>query len=221
MRSVSLTNQDPRQAIEITAAGNFRELKDGPSPGSLVKERNPRPSICVIIKYGLIFGAVAGLFYWFLLAQGVLDPGPNCQGDVQTKLKFGCATDLALSNRICCHNSRGAEPAGYFQSKSLFSQLNKSGVTIFYDSVCGVPLFKAPVGRSFADWQKESNHHGWPSFRDEETFQENIRIHGGGEVVSSCGVHLGHNIPDGRNRYCIDLVCIAGAEGGVGTNSTA
>ena len=32
-----------------------------------------------------------------------------------------------------------------------------------------------------------------------------------GEVRSVCGLHLGHNIPDrGGDRYCIDLVCIAG-----------
>ena len=32
-----------------------------------------------------------------------------------------------------------------------------------------------------------------------------------GEVRSACGLHLGHNIPDRQgDRYCIDLVCIAG-----------
>jgi peptide methionine sulfoxide reductase MsrB len=127
---------------------------------------------------------------------------------------------MALSNRICCHNSRGAEPSGYFREKSLFSQLDSSGVTIFYDSVCGLPLFKAPVGRTFDEWQQESNHHGWPSFRDEEVFHENIEVHSGGEVRSSCGVHLGHNLPDSHNRYCIDLVCIAGVDGEIGKNIT-
>ena len=32
-----------------------------------------------------------------------------------------------------------------------------------------------------------------------------------GEVVSVDGTHLGHNLPDGSgNRYCIDLVSVAG-----------
>ena len=40
--------------------------------------------------------------------------------------------------------------------------------TIFYDSVTGLPLFKAPVGRTFEEWKGESLVHGWPSFRDNE-----------------------------------------------------
>ena len=33
------------------------------------------------------------------------------------------------------------------------TKLPASGVTTFYDSVCGAPLFRAPVGRSLADFQ--------------------------------------------------------------------
>lgn len=31
-------------------------------------------------------------------------------------------------------------------------------------------------------------------------------------MTSACGTHLGHNLPDynGKDRYCIDLVCISG-----------
>ena len=40
---------------------------------------------------------------------------------------------------------------------------------------------------------------------------ENVRVLDGGETVSLGGTHLGHNLPDGRgNRYCINLVCVAG-----------
>ena len=60
------------------------------------------------------------------------------------------------------------------------------------------------------DFMKESEHHGWPSFRDEETVTENVRVLADGETVSVDGTHLGHNLPDGENRYCIDLVSIAG-----------
>jgi peptide methionine sulfoxide reductase MsrB len=32
-----------------------------------------------------------------------------------------------------------------------------------------------------------------------------------GEAVSTAGTHLGHNLPDRTgNRYCINLVCVAG-----------
>ena len=87
----------------------------------------------------------------------------------------------------------------------------KGGETTFYDSQCGLPLFVAPRGRSFGDFERESKGHGWPSFRDEELVKENVQVLEGGEVVSKCGTHLGHNLPDGEgNRYCIDLLCIAG-----------
>ena len=40
---------------------------------------------------------------------------------------------------------------------------------------------------------------------------ENLVIASNGETKSTCGTHLGHNLPDSSgNRYCIDLVCIAG-----------
>jgi len=42
--------------------------------------------------------------------------------------------------------------------------------------------------------------------------QANVRVLNDGETVSIDGTHLGHNIPDvpGVNRYCIDLVSVAG-----------
>jgi peptide methionine sulfoxide reductase MsrB len=40
---------------------------------------------------------------------------------------------------------------------------------------------------------------------------ENMRVLENGESVSVDGTHLGHNLPDrGGNRYCINLVCVAG-----------
>jgi peptide methionine sulfoxide reductase MsrB len=80
-----------------------------------------------------------------------------------------------------------------------------------YDSVSGKPLFIAPRGRSFEDFQKESKSHGWPSFRDEEVVWENVRCLKDGEAISVDGTHLGHNLPDKTgNRYCINLVSVAG-----------
>ena len=77
----------------------------------------------------------------------------------------------------------------------------------------GKPLFIAPRGRTVQDFVAESRQHGWPSFRDEEVVWENMRcLPDGGETVSVDGTHLGHNVPssDGLNRYCTNLVSVAG-----------
>jgi len=145
-----------------------------------------------------------------------------CDGPLQPQLLFGCEKDKPMANRICCHNTRYAEHWGYLNDPhvKLFSKINSDGKTTFYDSQCGIPLFTAPVGRTMKEWQQESMHHGWPSFRPEETIQENIVIHAGGEMASTCGTHLGHNLPDANgDRYCIDLVCIAGSPAN-GTNTS-
>lgn len=82
---------------------------------------------------------------------------------------------------------------------------------VFYDSNTGRPLFVAPRGRSWADFVHESKAHGWPSFRDAEVVWDHVRVLPDGETVSTAGTHLGHNLPDrAGNRYCINLVCIAG-----------
>jgi peptide methionine sulfoxide reductase MsrB len=129
---------------------------------------------------------------------------------VQSKLRWGC--DVALADRICNYNRRWAENAGYFQSTKFFAEVDQSGKeTTFYDSVTGKPLFVAPRGRSFEEFKQESMYHGWPSFRDSEVVWENVRCMGDGETVSLTGTHLGHNLPDRNgNRYCINLVSIAG-----------
>lgn len=92
-------------------------------------------------------------------------------------------------------------------------EVDRERETTYYDSVSGKPLFIAPRGRSFDEFAAESKSHGWPSFRDEEVVWENVRVLDGGETVSLGGTHLGHNLPDGRgNRYCINLVCVAGTK---------
>ena len=85
--------------------------------------------------------------------------------------------------------------------------------TTYYDSITGKSLFKAPIGRSISELLVESEAHGWPSFRDQEVDWTNVRVLPNGEVISVDGTHLGHNLPDKNgNRYCINLVCIAGNE---------
>ena len=38
----------------------------------------------------------------------------------------------------------------------FFGRLDPTVETVFYDSVCGIPLFIAPRGRSFDDFRQES-----------------------------------------------------------------
>ncbi|CAE8606109.1 unnamed protein product, partial [Polarella glacialis] len=133
---------------------------------------------------------------------------------VQQKLRWN--VDRANADRISFFNRDYAEQAGSWRSTNFLKEVDKAaGVeTTFYDSVTGKPLFIAPRGRSFEAFQKESNYHGWPSFRDEEVVWANVRCLPDGETVSVDGTHLGHNIPDDKNRYCINLVCIAGFPAG-------
>ena len=99
-----------------------------------------------------------------------------------------------------------AERKGYWEKTKWLSQVNKDGVTTYYDSVTGKPLFIAPRGRSFDEFIKESKAHGWPSFRDEEVVWENMRCLKDGEAVSVDGTHLGHNLPDRNgNRFALAL----------------
>jgi len=136
------------------------------------------------------------------------------ESPVQSDLLYGVSNKLADS--ISNYNRQFAERAGYFQSTSFEETLLKSVETkkpvTFYDSVTGKPLFVAPIGRSVDEFVQESKIHGWPSFRDEEVVWDNVRVlKPSGETVSFTGTHLGHNLPDRNgNRYCINLVSIAG-----------
>ena len=133
----------------------------------------------------------------------------NSEKAVQDKLRWG--VDRKQADRICNYNRRFAENSGYWLRTRFLMQANRLGKTTFYDSVTGKPLFTAPVGRSFAEFKKESTEHGWPSFRDAEVHWENVRCLKNGEAVSLTGTHLGHNLPDKKgNRYCINIVSIAG-----------
>jgi len=133
----------------------------------------------------------------------------TCPAPPQEKLLFGC--DRKAADRIACFNRHYAEGSGYFANTRWLDEVNRSEETTYYDVVTGKPLFVAPRGRSFDDFVAESAAHGWPSFRDEEVVWDNVRCLANGEAVSVDGTHLGHNLPDeSGNRYCINLVCIAG-----------
>ena len=46
-----------------------------------------------------------------------------------------------------------AEPSGTFEEPdiNLFGKLDRNKTTTFYDSACGLPLFTAPINRTFDD----------------------------------------------------------------------
>lgn len=151
---------------------------------------------------GLIFGADE------IMSQK--DHGTSSK-PVQSDLRYG--VDRKLADKICCFNRHFAEMGGSFESTSFEKVVRSSeGPITFYDSVSGMPLFKAPIERSVDDFIAESKVHGWPSFRDQEVIWDNVRVlKSSGETVSTSGTHLGHNLPDqSGNRYCINLVSVSG-----------
>mmetsp|Transcript_10209 Transcript_10209/g.24534 ORF Transcript_10209/g.24534 Transcript_10209/m.24534 type:complete len:196 (-) Transcript_10209:180-767(-) len=137
----------------------------------------------------------------------------TCPSTVQKELKWD--VDLDVADRICCKNRRYAEYSGYWRSTDFLAsietlQQNDEPLT-FYDPVTGLPLFTAPRDRTWNDFLVESQNHGWPSFRDSEVNWDHVRVLPDGETVSVDGTHLGHNLPDkSGNRYCINLVSVAG-----------
>ncbi|CAN0114397.1 unnamed protein product [Heterosigma akashiwo] len=128
---------------------------------------------------------------------------------VQENLRYGC--DRNTADKICNFNRHYAEFAGYAWTTQWLKTVDPSKETTYYDSNTGKPLFIAPRGRTFEEFVKESQAHGWPSFRDEEVVWDSVRVLDDGEAVSVDGTHLGHNLPDRNgNRYCINLVSVAG-----------
>ena len=138
--------------------------------------------------------------------------GPS-RGQVpcQKDLRWNC--DPETADRICNYNRHYAEYSTYWERATTFLQEESaaSGELTFYDSNTGKPLFYGPRDRSFDEFVKESKAHGWPSFRDQEVDWNYVRVLPNGECISVDGTHLGHNLPDGKgNRYCINLVSVAG-----------
>eukprot|EP00933_Yihiella_yeosuensis_P013186 TRINITY_DN12336_c2_g1_i2.p1 TRINITY_DN12336_c2_g1~~TRINITY_DN12336_c2_g1_i2.p1 ORF type:complete len:394 (+),score=78.61 TRINITY_DN12336_c2_g1_i2:68-1249(+) len=119
----------------------------------------------------------------------------------------------SLAQAVCCDNRTAvyAEPQFLYQAPDIALYSKMKGVTTFYDSTCGLPLFRTPVNRTFADFKSDTDEHGWPSFRKGEVFEENVKVDSNGFVFSTCGTHVGSYLPDDKGaRWCIDLSCIAG-----------
>lgn len=149
--------------------------------------------------------------------ESIMSPKAHGTSDTpaQKDLRWNC--DYETADRICNFNRHYAEHAGYWTTTSFVGDArdgkyaSEGGEITFHDSNTGKALFVAPRGRDLEGFLKESGSHGWPSFRDEEVIWENVRCLGDGECVSVDGTHLGHNLPDGTgNRYCINLVSVAG-----------
>jgi len=164
------------------------------------------------------------------VVQSTVNPGlpaqyETCSGAVQKNLRYSISTrtgapafpNESLAVSVCCDKrmQARAEPRFLFEAPDiqLFPALDKaSGVTTFYDVVCGVPLFRAPMNRSLADFEADTTEHGWPSFRPAELIQEHVVTNKtSGYVTSSCGTHLGSFLPDAKGaRWCLDLACVSG-----------
>ncbi|CAK8998735.1 Hypothetical protein SCF082_LOCUS5756 [Durusdinium trenchii] len=160
-----------------------------------------------------------------LALGGVPSQYDGCGKPVQRKLRYNVSSrkeptvpvpvdpSESLAEAVCCDTRTKvyAEPQFLYQAPDIALFKSLEGVTTFYDSVCGLPLFKAPVNRSMADFKADTDEHGWPSFRKEEVFSEHVKVDKDGFVYSSCGTHLGSYLPDAAGpRYCMDLSCIAG-----------
>jgi len=154
-----------------------------------------------------------------------------CKGPVQSGLRYNISTRTTpetlsdyvdatetLAEAVCCDRRTLplAEPRFTFLAPDidLWSHLDETGVTTFYDSVCGLALFRAPVNRTLAEFKADTEEHGWPSFREAEVVQENIQTdEATGYVISGCGTHVGSYLPDeAGKRWCIDISCVSGNE---------
>jgi len=153
----------------------------------------------------------------------------TCSQPIQDNLRFGISgrntsagtllpvdENETLAAAVCCDSRLlpYAEPQFLYEAPDiqLMSKLDKNGVTTWYDSSCGIPLFKSPVGRNFSAFEEDTKEHGWPSFRSAEVITENVMTNEtSGYVTSKCGTHLGSYLPDAQGpRWCIDLSCVSG-----------
>jgi hypothetical protein len=140
---------------------------------------------------GRLFGTGVSSEYPIYAEESVMSKKAHGTSDkpVQDKLRWNCDNETA--DRICNFNRHYAEHGGYWTSTDFvkFAQaVPESEYPIkFYDSVTGALLFMAPVDRTMKNFLEESQKHGWPSFRDNETNWENVRCLKNGESISLTG----------------------------------
>jgi len=200
-------------------------------PEEFPKEGLAKPCTADVAKRAVDLSATAeSSSHWPELSSDIVPEGqPLCHRNgalghllPAAELRWGVSQDLPAgpffrAEDVCCANHQFAELPGFWFRNPAFVATAKAATPekplTFYDSACGVPVFQAPVERSTEEWLNESAEHGWPSFRSQEIVAQNLVVGSFGEVQSKCGTHLGHNLPDEKgDRFCIDLVCIAGSE---------
>jgi peptide methionine sulfoxide reductase MsrB len=183
-------------------------------PGNVDKVRNSRSRAAV--QMGLLDGLIGGKGFDAPVVMGTEEMMSQKEFGtsavpIQKDLRWNC--DVQTADRICNYNRHYAEYGGYWERETTFlkEESEASGEITFYDSNTGKPLFYGPRDRKWGDFVRESQVHGWPSFRDSEVNWDYVRVLPNGECISVDGTHLGHNLPDGSgNRYCINLVSVAG-----------
>jgi len=176
--------------------------------------RRAKPIVCCLVVCVGLAGSIAGFLYYGGFIHGT-DASCMQPGDLLFGISAGEKEDLGW---VCCDNERLAEPRGWYLRETELEGVLRANASAsagapftFYDASCGLPLYRAPVGRSLEQFLAESRAHGWPSFREQEVVGGNVEVRGGGEVVSRCGTHLGHDLPDRKGtRHCINLLCVAG-----------
>ena len=155
----------------------------------------------------------ASTSYPLIAPESVMNQKAHGTSNTPVQQNLRWSVDRKEADKICNFNRHYAEHFGYFRKTKFTSQVSGQEPVDFYDSNTGKPLFHIlqPGGRTWKDFLAESKSHGWPSFRDDEVNWDNVRCLPNGECVSLDGTHLGHNLPDKNgNRYCINLVSIAG-----------
>lgn len=141
------------------------------------------------------FGTASSSKYPVVADEALMSDKAHGTSDkpVQKDLRWNC--DFETADRICNFNRHYAEYAGYWQTTDFLKSLKDEPQPVeFYDSVTGVLLFTGPVGRTMEEFLKESQSHGWPSFRDDEVNWDHVRCLKNGECISTTGTHLGHNV---------------------------
>lgn len=170
LKPISMLN--PRQLFIIVAytvlvkGWNFRSFRIS----SVITSYLPRIAVTLAMMGNSV--DAAGSKYPIYADDSIMNQKQHgtCTASVQKDLRWGCSIDTA--DRICCFNRHYAEYSGYWTGTKFLDEVDKNGETTFYDSVTGKPLFIAPRGRTFEEFQKESLSHGWPSFRDDEVVKE-------------------------------------------------
>jgi hypothetical protein len=81
-------------------------------------------------------------------------------GAPMTDLLYGSADHYEVADTICCNNHVFAEYRGFLEDVNFWPVVDanweRGERTVFFDSVCGKPLFVAPVGRSYEEFKHES-----------------------------------------------------------------